>query len=136
MVLYFWYPHLVLICQLNLSTVFQFRHPHLCMDRLTRFIGNSPRPSEGFWILSASKSMLVKLNCVGHSIVTSSQSFPFQKVLLDLDLVTLRVFNLDAWFNSHFDFNEYHILRFENHALISFFLSYPEPQSTDKSVIL
>ena len=38
------------------------------------------------------------------------------KALLALDLVTPRVDNIDAWFNSHSDFSGCYISRFENYA--------------------
>ena len=69
---------------------------------------------------SASRDILTELNYVDHYTVTSPENFFFKKVLLALDVITPRVGNNDARFNSHSGFSGCHIPRLENYALIPF----------------
>ena len=111
MVLHFWHTHLVKICQSNLSIVFQFRFSHLCMDQLTRFVGNPPKGyfqcemSQKMWLLDSATLIFVKLLFIRIS---------FQKALLVFDLTLMHD-------SIHTGFNGCRIPIFENHALISFF---------------
>ena len=72
------------------------------------------------------KMCLLYSTAFGHSHFFLE--FPLQKVILALDLVTPRVGNLDAWFNSHSNFNACRIWRFENRTPILFFYQAPNPR--------
>ena len=126
MVFHFWYPYLVKICQLNLSVILHFRYLHIGIDQLTILVENQLCLSKEFQYRVPQKMCLLYSTAFGHSHFFLE--FPLQKVILALDLVTPWVGNLDAWFNSHSNFNACRIWRFENRTPILFFYQAPNPR--------
>ena len=85
---------------------------------------------------SALKNTLTEPNYVDHYAVFSPESFSFKKVLLTLDMVTLRAVNIEVWFNSYFGFSGCYIQGLKIVIWYPFFGHVLNPEVVEKSIIL
>ena len=124
MVLHFWHPHLVKVCQLNLSITLYFKHFHLCMDHLSKFFDNPSYSSREFPMQSTLKRVLTGPNCIDHRVVIYSENFLPKRSswLLTWSHQELMTMMHDS---IHTGSSGYRILRFENRILIPFFVVTP-----------